>query len=266
MPDATGADLYESVPEKAVLDGLEHAEEQAVRLLNQATGQNGDDLGGKTVEIWDAIIARLRFRRAYLQLILQLAKGDAKGFGGAAKYLPNAKLQLDVMEKTCDLGSDASRFFDENINRHLFTNGPPRKPPVITIADALATRKAFLRDTESMLLFTNYTSFESTVVSARFSDFASYSLTRDQRLSELHLHFFGLRLPAPHILARSILANNLVSDTQLVGRFDLFKVAQDGIDAFTAPPYGTAPIKDNRNRFNMFCKRCEAVRWLGALI
>lgn len=164
-----------------------------------------------------------------------LAKGSAKGFANAAKYLANAKLQLELLSKTTNLAADCSRFFDPNMNRHLFTHGPPRPPCPLSIDSAISFRKRTLEDLEQVLKANECTSLLSAIQHARF---------------------FGLRLPTPNILTRSLFIHNLASETRLLGRIDLSKLAQDGAQAFAASPYPTAS-KEAKSILAKFAKRCE---------
>lgn len=114
------------------------------------------------------------FHQSYLQLITQLAKGDAKGFGAAGKLLANAKLQLELATTTLDLAADYSQFFDERLNRPLYTNGPPRKPPKTDIKEAFKLRKAFLEDLECILGVTSQGSMVSLMVSFQERQFPHF--------------------------------------------------------------------------------------------
>ncbi|KAI9030428.1 Mak10 subunit, NatC N-terminal acetyltransferase-domain-containing protein [Hyaloraphidium curvatum] len=239
LADMSGFSLLEGVPEQTILDGLASAEEEASRrsraLANGANGSAGSQ-GDSAPNVWEAVVARLRFRRVLLQLVTHLAKGDGKGLPAVGKLLPNAKLQLALLTKTATLGADCERLFDENINRHLFATGPPRRVTPIAVAEALHSRESFLADLEYSLNVTGSTNFLSIMN---------------------HLLFLGLRTPSPNILARSAVVVNLVSQTHLAGRTELSKAAQQAIEQFSAPPYPSSNSKDAKSKFNHCCQRCQ---------
>ncbi|KAJ3113124.1 hypothetical protein HDU96_003758 [Phlyctochytrium bullatum] len=84
---------------------------------------------GRELEALEALLARLRLRRAYLQAMAFIYK---RNLPSAKKSVSQALTQAKICHESTDFIGDVSDLFDPELNKKLFLEGPPRHVQYLT--------------------------------------------------------------------------------------------------------------------------------------
>ncbi|KAJ3278699.1 N-alpha-acetyltransferase 35 NatC auxiliary subunit [Borealophlyctis nickersoniae] len=220
--DTLGFSLLDvEVPETDAVARLTRAEDDINIFRRKAkekpTEAPGADLlncpPGREIEYCDALLARIRFRKAFFSALTHLSKRDVRH---AKKNLANALSQLKIIQDTTSLGEDVSDAFDPLVNRLLFTQAPPRPINEMTLTDACAQLQSMLTNLQSVCNAPSRQSLDSLL---GFMD---------------HL---GLRSPGPNVLTRSLLHSISIHEGSLFGRLPIQDVIEESVRTLCDPPF-----------------------------
>lgn len=221
--DTMGLSLCEEVQEHEALSGLLQAEDGLMIAWRKAKGRPNanDDLAveqlvypeGRELEYIDALLARVRFRRAFYTTVASLGKHNLPQ---ARKSLAQAITQLKTIQNTIDFAADVQEAFDPYVTRKLFSQAPPR--PITAMSKQEGGKEM------SHMLF-------------HFEEICNVSSIPDAPALLRYLDHFSGRTSCPNVLARSLMQTTILRNEKLFGRADLKDVITQTIIAFNNPPY-----------------------------
>jgi len=116
-----------------IINNLQCMEDELMKRLKCQKKKNfsNEDLTplqddpNKEIDIINALLARIRFRRAFLNVLINFAKANKKNMNKIKKTLTFALTQIPIMKKTESLfNEDINDFFNENLNRKLYSQMP----------------------------------------------------------------------------------------------------------------------------------------------
>ncbi|KAI8922418.1 Mak10 subunit, NatC N-terminal acetyltransferase-domain-containing protein [Powellomyces hirtus] len=217
--DTMGLSLCEEVQENEAIAGLLLAEDtltESIRSLEMGLSSLADPemtklalRPGLELDFLNALLARIQFMKFLYFAIMELGAQD---IAKAGKSIAQAKVRLETVHKTINLGSNVEDVFDPYITRKLFAQMPPKPILVMPKEDALNDMKTMLSHMQDIC---DVCAIQGTV--------------HDLESVFRFIGFFSGRAPGPNVLTRSLLQTNLVSREKLFGRYPLTKVICESI-------------------------------------
>ncbi|ORX60759.1 Mak10-domain-containing protein [Piromyces finnis] len=131
--DSTGfIDSYfpKDIPDAEIVGDLQKIEEELMKKLkNQKKNNNSNEElpedPKNEVEIINSLLARIRFRRAFLNVLSNFVQSNKKNMNKIKKSITFASTQIPIMKETEEtINADIDDFFDENINRKMYSQMP----------------------------------------------------------------------------------------------------------------------------------------------
>ncbi|KAI8822605.1 Mak10 subunit, NatC N-terminal acetyltransferase-domain-containing protein [Fimicolochytrium jonesii] len=212
-PETMGFSLCEEVPQGDAVAALLDVEENLAFAsagdtdIEAISSEDWAQLGvspREKPEILDALLCRVRFRRAFYSMIESINNRDRLR---AQKCAADGMRHLELIERTMDIGCDVDNFFDPFITRKLFTTAPPKPISVMPKKQAMDDMATLLSHVHDVC-----------------SQPAGATLTTQLSF----LESFSARKPAPSVLARACLHNivlNPTSPSTMLGALNLIKLA-----------------------------------------
>ncbi|KAJ3147006.1 N-alpha-acetyltransferase 35 NatC auxiliary subunit [Geranomyces michiganensis] len=231
--ETMGLSLFEEIHETEAMAGLAEAEDPLVErrrcidsgiappfdpeLDSLAFPPNGE------VELINALLARLRFARAFHHAILKLS---AQEVSSAEEWLTRAAGQLEQIRESVTAAGDVGELFDPYVTRKLFGQMPPKPILEMPTSEALVDMKTTL----------SYLSDVCHVCRAQRSAHGLESVVRFQS-------YFAARTPRPSVLVRSLLRTNILNERgQLFGQYALRSAIAESIRKWGGPS-GTRALR-----------------------
>ncbi|KAJ3175953.1 N-alpha-acetyltransferase 35 NatC auxiliary subunit [Geranomyces variabilis] len=224
--DTMGLSLCEEIYETEAIAGLVEAEDLLVErrrcLDNGVTPVFDPELSSlacppkRETELIAALLARLRFARAFYNAISMLGAHDVSS---AEEWLTRAVAQIEKIRDTVGAASDVGELFDPYVTRKLFAQMPPK--PIIEIPTGEA-----MGDVKTTLL--------------HLLDICH--ICRTQRMvhdleSVVRFQsYFSGRTPRPNVLVRSLLRTNILNQRgELFGQHPLRTAINESIWKWGGP-------------------------------
>ncbi|KAI8850437.1 Mak10 subunit, NatC N-terminal acetyltransferase-domain-containing protein [Chytridium lagenaria] len=194
------------------ITGLLDVEEDLLIIWRNLKGKNAQDplesielIDGKETMILEALLARIRFRKAFIQTLNFILK---RNLSSAKKSVSQAIIQLKACSHTLDSSKDVTDLFDSDLNRRIFADGPPRNVLAISLNDAFDDLHHLLSEISEVINLNSLTPLRPLL---------------------LFMSRFSSRNPNPNILSRSILSHVILQHGRIYGKTSISDALRDSV-------------------------------------
>ncbi|KAJ3145198.1 N-alpha-acetyltransferase 35 NatC auxiliary subunit [Geranomyces variabilis] len=224
--DTMGLSLCEEIHETEAIAGLVEAEDLLVErrrcLDNGVTPAFDPEMSSlafppkRETELIAALLARLRFARAFYNAISMLGAHDVSS---AEEWLTRAVGQLVKIRETVGVASDVGEFFDPYVTRKLFGQMPPKPIIEIPAGEAMGDMKTTLLHLIDICHISR-----------------GQRMVHDLESVVRFQSYFSGRTPRPNVLVRSLLRTNILNERgQLFGQHALRTAVNESIWKWGGP-------------------------------
>ncbi|TPX40283.1 hypothetical protein SeMB42_g06062 [Synchytrium endobioticum] len=229
LPETFGFNLYEETTDTQIAENLQKVDDDLLHQLKLLKELDAED---EQIQLIESLKSRIRHRKA---IILWLSNTLKKKPPLMKKYLAQASVNLESVQRTLHWSHPMEDSFDFDYNRRLFQQAPPKPTNPPTKITGVCTLLTMLRQC-------NHISTMYAIIEATTSDSASIIQNCINRV--------GTMQPPPNLLTRSF-AKHLLSSQDI---FNPSALIRDLI----RPPSFEAPASINETKvFDRWLELCS---------
>ncbi|KAI9355359.1 Mak10 subunit, NatC N-terminal acetyltransferase-domain-containing protein [Zopfochytrium polystomum] len=231
--------LVEEIGISEVIGDLQEAEDDVLLHLKLMKGKPADlkvsvkealllPDGSEGIQVLEALLSRIRLRRALLSVLLHFSK---RNLPSVKKALSQCLAQLPLASSTIHLGSPVQGVFDAEINKKASSDLPVRKTAEVSPKDA-------------------YTQLSS--ICGQLQQVVSFTPTSRLRSVLYFLDTFSSTNSSQSLLPRAFLKSIVLRNDLLFGRYSFSDVVREASSAYATDIYYTMAdtfIADRCERF-----------------
>jgi len=198
----------------------------------------------KEIDIINSLLSRIRFRRAFLNILINFSQSNKKNMNKIKKTLVFASTQIPIMKNTESLiKADVTDFFNENLNRKLYSQ-MPRVSIKYTSEETYDYYTSFFTEANYLCTLTTNASYRALINITRKVSGSKDSSTLIRSI--LHSIIFE--------------NNKIITDpkeSKILKRMNIVDLIKEWLISFCDPiMYMESDDKDIKDMMNAFYDRC----------